>query len=126
RRHSCFFFSPLSPASGPRNTMYGHAIGILCGWGALWLCGLQNAPPSTVDGARVLAAALSLAATCALMILLDAPHPPAAATTLIVSLDLMTSPFHLLIIEVAVGLLTLQAIVFNRLAGLEYPLWRHS
>jgi len=106
--------------------MYGHAIGILCGWGALWLCGLQNAPPSTVDGARVLAAALSLAATCALMILLDAPHPPAAATTLIVSLGLMTSPFHLLIIEVAVGLLTLQAIVFNRLAGLEYPLWRHS
>ena len=34
----------------------------------------------------VLAAALSLSATAALMILLDASQPPAGATTLIVSL----------------------------------------
>lgn len=77
-----------------------------------------------VDLQRVLAAALSLAATGALMILLRAPHPPAGATTLIISLGIVTRPNHLAVIEVAVALLTLQAIVINRLAGINYPLWR--
>ena len=72
---------------------------------------------------RVLAAALSLASTGAIMVLADAPHPPAGATTLIVSLGIVTEPFHLLIVEVAVACLTLLALVINRLAGLDYPLW---
>jgi hypothetical protein len=29
--------------------------------------------------------------------------------------------FHLLVIEIAVAILTLQAIVINRLAGIDYP-----
>ncbi len=121
-----FFFAPLNPAATPRNAMYGHAIGILCGYGALWLFGLEHEPPAIVAGvsaARVGAAALSLAATGALMILLDAAHPPAGATTLIISLGIMTRPFHLLVIEIAVGVLTLQAVAINRLAGLDYPAW---
>ena len=120
------FFSPNLAAASPRNCLYGHAIGILCGWGALILTGLQHAPPAMVTGVssgRVLAAALSLAATGALMILLDAAHPPAGATTLIISLGIITRPEHLLVVEVAVALLALQAIVINRLAGLDYPLW---
>jgi hypothetical protein len=40
----------------------------------------------TVDGLRVLAAAGSLAITGAVLILLDATHPAAAASTLLVSL----------------------------------------
>ena len=76
-----------------------------------------------VDFARVLAAALSLAFTGAIMILLKAAHPPAGATTLIISLGIVTRPSYLLVIEVAVALLTLQAIAINRLAGLDYPLW---
>ncbi|MGH9535084.1 MAG: HPP family protein [Terriglobales bacterium] len=121
-----FFFSPHSPTASPRHTIYGHAIGIGCGVGALWVTGLQHAPAVTADtisGHRVLAAALSLALTGALMILLKAAHPPAGATTLIVSLGLVTRPFYLVIIEVAVAALTLQAIAMNRLAGLDYPLW---
>jgi CBS-domain-containing membrane protein len=120
------FFSPALPASSPRNTLYGHAIGILCGWGALWATGLQDAAPAIVTGvdlARVGAAALSLAATGALMVLCDAPHPPAGATTLIVSLGIVTKPLHLAMIELAVALLVLQAIGINRLAGVKYPLW---
>jgi CBS domain-containing membrane protein len=88
--------------------------------------GLGHAPPAMVAGVslrRVLAAALSLAATGALMILLKAAHPPAGATTLIVALGIVTRPFHLVVIEVAVALLTVQAIVINRLAGIDYPLW---
>jgi CBS-domain-containing membrane protein len=122
------FATPLLPAASPRNTIYGHAIGIACGYGALWVTGLVHAPPAMVEGVswdRVIAAALSLAATGAFMMLLDAPHPPAGATTLILSLGIVTRPFHLAVIEVAVALLVLQAIAINRLAGTPYPLWRH-
>jgi CBS-domain-containing membrane protein len=121
-----FFFTPRAPAASPRHTIYGHAIGILCGYGALWLFGLQNAPPVMAAGvsiARVGAAALSLASTGALMILARAAHPPAGATTLIISLGIVTRPFHLFVIEIAVAVLTLQAIVINRLAGINYPFW---
>jgi len=121
-----FFFTPRAPAATPRHTIYGHAIGIACGYGALWLFGLQHMAPAMATGvsaARIGAAALSLASTGALMILLKAAHPPAGATTLIISLGIVTRPFHLLVIEIAVAILTLQAIVINRLAGIDYPLW---
>jgi CBS-domain-containing membrane protein len=121
-----FFFTPLAPTASPRNTLCGHAIGILCGYGALWVTGLRDADAVStagVDAARVLAAALSLAATGALMILAKAAHPPAGATTLIISLGIVTRPLHLLILEAAVALMVLQAIALNRLAGLDYPLW---
>jgi CBS domain-containing membrane protein len=109
-----FFFTPRAPAASPRHTIYGHAIGIVCGYGALWLFGLQDAPPAMATG---------LASTGALMILAKAAHPPAGATTLIIALGIVTRPFHLLVIEIAVAILTLQAIVINRLAGIDYPLW---
>lgn len=120
------FFTPTSPTASPRHTLYGHAIGILCGYGALLVTGLAHAPPSIVTGVdppRILAAALSLASTGALMILLKCAHPPAGATTLIIALGIVTLPFYLVIIEVAVAILVLQAIVINRFAGLDYPLW---
>ncbi|BDU68193.1 hypothetical protein GETHOR_02940 [Geothrix oryzae] len=121
-----FFFTPTLPTASPRNTIYGHIIGIACGYGALWLMGLHHAPPAMVMGvdlARIGAAALSLAATGALMILFRAAHPPAGATTLIISLGIITRPQHLAIMLLAVALLTVQAIVLNRLAGIDYPLW---
>jgi CBS-domain-containing membrane protein len=57
------------------------------------------------------------------MVLLGVSHPPAGATTLIVSLGIISKPAELVIIEVAVFLLVAQALVINRLAGLAYPLW---
>ncbi|HXC17066.1 MAG TPA: HPP family protein [Holophagaceae bacterium] len=125
-----FFFSPQAPSASPRHTIYGHAIGIACGYGALWATGLQHAqwaPGTSVHLARVMAAALALASTGALMILFKAAHPPAGATTLIIALGIIIQPKNLAVIEVAVALLTIQAIVINRLAGLDYPLWaRHA
>ncbi len=121
-----FFFSPSAPSATPRHAMIGHAIGILCGYGSLVLFGLQHAGPATQVGVtlpRVLAAALSFALTGSLMVLLRAAHPPAGATTLLISLGALTRPWHLVLIEVAVGVLVLQAIAINRLAGLDYPLW---
>jgi CBS-domain-containing membrane protein len=121
-----FFFVPRSPAATPRHAVYGHAIGLVCGYGSLWLFGLQHAPSAmttAVDVQRVWAAALSLALTGALMIALKAVHPPAGATTLIVSLGIVTTPWHLVIIECAVVLLALQAVLINRHAGIDYPRW---
>ena len=122
-----FFFSPLAEASSPRNTILGHAIGLICGYAAFALTAAY-APPfaihGSVHGARVLAAALSLSATGAFMALLRVSHPPAGATTLIVSLGIISRPKELVIIEVAVILLTMQAFAINRLAGIPYPLWK--
>lgn len=120
------FASPEAPSACPRNTLWGHAIGILCGYGALWLTGLQHAPSAMLEGvnlARVAAAAFSLASTGALMILLDVVHSPAGATTLIISLGIITHPMHLLAIEAAVALIVIQAFVTHRLRGIAYPLW---
>jgi CBS-domain-containing membrane protein len=121
-----FFYTPLAPAASPRNTVYGHLIGALSGWGCLVLFGLQDSGPSIgtgVTGARVGAAALSLGLTSGIMVLLKTPHPPAGATTLIFSLGVLRHVEDVLILMIAVLLLTLQAIAINRLAGLPYPLW---
>jgi len=121
-----FFFVPRSPAATPRHAMYGHAIGLICGYVSLLIFGLVHEPSAmngAVDLRRVLAAALSLSLTGALMIAFKAVHPPAGATTLIVSLGIVTAVLHLIIIEAAVALLTLQAILINRHAGIDYPLW---
>ena len=123
-----FFFSPLAEASSPRNTILGHAIGLICGYGAFALT-VASSPPfglhPGVHGPRVLAAALSLSATGALMALFRVSHPPAGATTLIVSLGIISQPKELVTIEIAVILLTAQAFAINRLAGVPYPLWRN-
>ncbi len=120
------FFSPLAKASSPRNTIFGHAIGLICGYAAFVVTGAGALPFGVHPGIfwpRILAAALSLSATGAFMVLLDISHPPAGATTLIVSLGIISRPRELVIIEVAVFLLVAQALVINRLAGLPYPLW---
>ena len=121
-----FFYTPTAPSASPRNTIVGHAIGVLAGYFSLVVAGLTMAGPALTVGVtwpRVIAAALSLGLTAGLMVLLKSPHPPAGATTLIISLGILTKPLQLILLMVAVVLLTLQAIVINRLAGIPYPLW---
>jgi CBS-domain-containing membrane protein len=121
-----FFYTPLAPAASPRNTVVGHLIGALAGWGCLVGFGLQHSGSSITSGvtsARIGAAALSLGLTSGLMVVLKSPHPPAGATTLIFSLGVLRRFEDVAILMVAVALLTLQAIAINRLAGLPYPLW---
>lgn len=120
------FYTPLQASASPRNTICGHLVGALAGYLALVVFGLTEAGPAVtagVDGARVAAAALSLGLTAGLMVWLRVPHPPAGATTLIVSLGILTRPDQLAVLMLAVVLLVLQGIVINRLAGLDYPLW---
>lgn len=113
------FYTPESEVSSPRSTLLGHLIGALAGWLSLAVFGLLDAPPALVAGVdwpRVGAAALSLGGTSALMVLLDAVHPPAGATTLIVSLGLMPSLWQIPILMGAMLLLLGQAMILNRLA----------
>lgn len=121
------FIAPLAENSSPRNTILGHAIGLICGYAAFALTGAANLPFGVHAGVywpRILAAALSLSTTGAFMVLLRAGHPPAGATTLIVSLEIISKPKELVIIEAAVFILVVQALVINRLAGLSYPIWK--
>jgi CBS-domain-containing membrane protein len=76
-----------------------------------------------VQWPNVAAAALSLGLTSGAMVWLKLPHPPAGATTLIVSLGILRAPWQLATLMVAVALLVVQGIVINRLAGIDYPLW---
>ncbi|NYF97477.1 HPP family protein [Janibacter cremeus] len=120
------FYTPMLASASPRNTVTGHLIGVLAGYLALVLFGLTAAGPALSEGvssARVLAAALSLGVTAGVMVWLRVPHPPAGATTLIVSLGIITQPEQLAVLMLAVLLIVGQALVINRLAGLAYPLW---
>jgi CBS-domain-containing membrane protein len=121
------FYTPLLPAASPRNTIGGHAIGAAAGYLSLVVFGLTDAAPalaSEVTTARVGAAALSLGLTSGAMVWAGVPHPPAGATTLIVSLGILREPEQLVVLMVAVALLVVQGFVINRLAGIPYPVWR--
>jgi CBS-domain-containing membrane protein len=121
-----FFFSPLAPSSKPRHAILGHGIGILCGYASLWITGTALARHPIGQGVvwpTVASAAISLASTGGLMVLLRVSHPPAGATTLIISLGLLSHPVHLVILEIAVVLLSAQALFINRIAGLPFPVW---
>lgn len=122
------FVAPLAENSSPRNTILGHAIGLICGYAAFAITGAAAVPFGAHAGVywpRILAAALSLSATGAFMVLFRAGHPPAGATTLIVSLGIISKPKELVIIEVAVFLLVAQALIINLMAGLPYPTWKY-
>lgn len=121
-----FFYTPTAPSASPRNTIIGHVIGAIAGYFSLVVTGLTMTGPALTVGVtwpRVIAAALSLGLTAGLMVLLKSPHPPAGATTLIISLGILRQPWQLVLLMGAVVLLTLQAFVINRLAGIPYPLW---
>ena len=76
-----------------------------------------------MTGPRVVAAALSLGLTSGAMVVLGRAHPPAGATTLIVSLGILREPEQLVVLMLAVVLLVVQGFVINRLAGIPYPVW---
>ena len=121
-----FFFTPRAPAASPRHTIYGHAIGIVVRLRRA--LAVRPAARAAGDGHRRLGRARRRRGAVAgvdgrVDDSAKAAHPPAGATTLIISLGIVTRPFHLLVIEIAVAILTLQAIVINRLAGIDYPLW---
>lgn len=104
-----FFESPEQPSARPLNTLVGHLVGIAAGWAALGVFGLVDQPPAPVaglTGGYVAAGAVSVAATTAVLTGLRLPHPPAGASTLIVSLGILTTPAEIASMVGAVVLVT--------------------
>lgn len=111
--------SPTRDVSGPRNIVVGHLVGIGAGWCALAVTGLLHAPSAVEAGLswrRLLAAVLSLAVTAFVLQVIRTPHPPAGASTLIVSLGILTTGPQLLSMVLAVLLVTALATLLNVLA----------
>ncbi len=121
-----FFETPMAEVASVRNTIIGHSVG--AGVAFVWLnvFGLVGEPSAiatefTAD--RVACVALSLAFTGGILRLLRAAHPPAGATTVIVSVGLLTTWDEILILMCGVILLSAAAVGLNRLLGVPAPLW---
>jgi CBS domain-containing membrane protein len=121
-----FFETPMAEVASPRNTIIGHYVGAAVGFFWLFAFGLIGKPDALAVGytaGRWAAVALSLSITGATLRLLRAAHPPAGATTLIVSLGLLNTGHDMFILVLAVLLLTFTCGVFNRICGVPAPVW---
>jgi hypothetical protein len=104
------FESPQHVSSRPLNIAVGHAVGIASGWLMLVAFSLQAAQPAPVGGlnwAYVLAGALSVTLTFAVLTLIRLPHSPAASSALIVSLGILTTGVELASMMGAVVLISI-------------------
>jgi CBS domain-containing membrane protein len=121
-----FFETPTAEVGTPRNAIIGHFVGIVAAVASLGIFGLLNAPSVYVQGVspqRIGAVALSVALTGAVLRVLRAAHPPAGATTIIVSSGLLAKPSQLGMVAAGVLLITVGGWVLNRLMGVPAPVW---
>lgn len=104
-----FFESPEQPSSRPFNTLVGHCVGLFAGVACLYAFGLQHVPAAPARGLtplHVIAGALSVAVTTFVLTWLKKPHPPAGATTLIVSLGILSHAAELVTMAFAIIFVT--------------------
>ena len=119
------FAHPLRREASPRHVLVGHAIGAGSGYLALAVTGLLTVPFSTtISLHRVLAGAIALSLTAAIMTLARAEHAPAGATTLIVALGILPLLADFVTLMIAVFALTVLGLAINRLFGIAYPYWK--
>ena len=99
---------PAPPAAQWRNLLIGHGVGLLSGLAGLLLFGLRSHPGAFVEGVsapRVAATAVAVAMTAGVLVGLGRPHPPAGATSLIVSLGVLRTNRDLVVLALAVVVL---------------------
>jgi CBS domain-containing membrane protein len=121
-----FFETPMAEVASIRNTLIGHTVGALVAFFWLEVFGLVGEPSAIVAGFtadRVACIALSLAFTGGILRLLRAAHPPAGATTVIVSVGLLTTVHEVAILLAGVALLSIAAWSLNRALGVPAPAW---
>jgi CBS domain-containing membrane protein len=121
-----FFETPMAEAASPRNTIIGHGVAVLAALLALVVFGVLDADSASEAGvthARAGAIALSVALTGGLLRLLRAAHPPALATTVIVSSGLLTEAPELASIAGGVLIITAASVALNRVLGVPAPIW---
>ena len=104
-----FFESPEQPASRPVNALVGHGTGLAAGIACFHLLGPGggvSAPDGGLTVPYLLSGAVSVAVTTLVLSLIGLPHPPAGATTLIVSLGILAQPAQLVSMAGAVVAVT--------------------
>jgi CBS domain-containing membrane protein len=124
-----FFETPMAEVASIRNTIIGHSVAVAVAFVWLEVFGLVGDPSAIETGftaERVACVALSLAFTGGILRLLRAAHPPAGATTVIVSIGLLTTADELAILLAGVALLSLAAWCLNRAMGVPAPAWTDS
>jgi CBS-domain-containing membrane protein len=118
--------TPLAPAASPRNTFIGNGVAIVAGYVSLLIFGQLNEPSVLLEGVslqRAASAAVSVALTVAVLVLLRSTHAPAGATALLISLGFLDTPSELLAIAAGVILLTVVIWIINRILGVPVPVW---
>ena len=116
--------TPLAPAASPRNTFIGNAVAIAAGYLSLLIFGQLAEPSVLLEGVslqRAASAAVALALTMAVLVLLRSTHSPAGVTALMISLGLLDTPSELLAIVAGVVLLTVVVWIINRILGVPVP-----
>ncbi|MEJ1296721.1 MAG: HPP family protein [Candidatus Sedimenticola sp. (ex Thyasira tokunagai)] len=126
------FFTPLARTAAPRSVLLAHSMGLFVGLAMVGLFSLlfpdaALSPGDSLNWARIATLSLAMGVASLGMILFHCEHPPAAATTLIAAMGFIDSHTQVFGYLVAVLLLILQAIIFNRMmGGLPFPLWNFS
>lgn len=120
------FASPFSRAAAPRSIIIGHGSAIVCGWVSWHVVSFlsgQAVAPTTQGAPLLVSASLALALTCILLVRLRCPHAPACASALIVAVGAAGDWLAVLGMAVGVVLITAEAVLISRLAGVNVPLW---
>lgn len=112
---------PDAPFAKFYHTLVGHLIGLCSGLLAVFLFHANTAPSvmgtGEITSARVAAAVLAVALNMLVGILLHASHPPAAATTLLVSLGGFKPTIHD-ILTIVIG------VIIIAIVGEGFRRWR--
>src|SRR5919204_3327684 len=121
-----FFETPLAEVGTPRNAIIGHFVATGAALACLAVFGLFHSASVYVDGvtpARIAAVAFSVALTGGVLRLLRAAHPPAGATTIIVSSGLLADAHQMVAVAVGVLIVTAAGWALNRAMGVPAPRW---
>lgn len=114
--------TPDAPSAKVWNTIAGHAVGVCVGFAALFLFGAQTTPAAmsadAMSFARVAATALAVGATVTLQLALNAQHPPAAATTMLITLGGL-GPSWNTVWAIAAGVVIVSAI--GKIVRISHP-----
>jgi hypothetical protein len=118
--------NPAQPASRFWNIVVGHLGGMLAGFAGVWLTNAWMAPNPMLTGGmpgdRIIASVIALALTLLILTLLRAHHPPAGATTLLVSLGTVNTFGDARQVVYAVALIAALGEVARRSRLLKWPL----
>ncbi len=116
----------MAEVASPRNAIIGHGVAVVAAVVALAAFGLIDAPSAYEAGVtpeRIGAVALAVALTGGSLRLLRSAHPPAGATTIIVSSGLLDQPEQLVAVMAGVAILTAAGFGLNRALGVPAPVW---